>query len=168
MTTGTNYLIEEIETTLHQVKDPEIPSVSVGELGMIYDVEVTGSHVHVKMIPTFVGCPALDIISRDVKAAIRKDVNWVDQVEVSYVFDKSWSTDRISDEGREKLKEYGITPPPIDFKEGDPWEVDCPYCGSTYTSMENIFGPAACRSILYCKSCKNPFEAMKPVASHNS
>jgi ring-1,2-phenylacetyl-CoA epoxidase subunit PaaD len=156
----------EVRVALHRVKDPEIPSVSIDELGMVYEIEVEENRVHVKMIPTFVGCPALDIISRDVKKAITEQVDWVEFVDVTYIYDVSWSTERISPEGREKLKEYGIAPPPQNYKEGEYWAVECPYCGSSYTSMENIFGPAACRSILYCKSCKNPFEAMKPVASH--
>jgi ring-1,2-phenylacetyl-CoA epoxidase subunit PaaD len=157
---------EEIEKALHEVKDPEIPSVSIGELGMIYDIITEGDHIHIKLIPTFVGCPALDFISRDVKIAINKLTDGVQTVEVTYVFDDSWSSDRISEAGRHKLKEYGVAPPPANHKEGDPWVVDCPYCGSAFTTLENIFGPAACRSILYCKTCKNPFEAMKPVASH--
>ncbi|WP_096201960.1 1,2-phenylacetyl-CoA epoxidase subunit PaaD [Bacillus sp. FJAT-45350] len=167
MTEKMKVSVEAIEKALHDVKDPEIPSVSIGELGMIYDIILDGdNNIHIKLIPTFVGCPALDIISRDVKNAVNNQIDVTGTLEVTYVFDDSWSTDRISEEGREKLKEYGVAPPPANHKEGDPWEVDCPYCGSTYTTLENIFGPAACRSILYCKSCKNPFEAMKPVASH--
>lgn len=158
-------LKEQIQTVLGEVKDPEIPSISLVELGMLYDIIIKDDVVEIKLIPTFVGCPALEIISRDVKKAISDNIDWVTKVEVDYVFDESWTTERISAEGREKLKEYGISPPPANHKEGDPWNVDCPYCGSTYTTMENIFGPAACRSILYCRSCKNPFEAMKPVST---
>ena len=159
------HLKEQIQTVLEEVKDPEIPSISLVELGMLYDIIIKDDVVEIKLIPTFVGCPALEIISRDVKKAISNNIEWVTKVEVDYVFDESWTTERISAEGREKLKEYGISPPPANHKEGDPWNVDCPYCGSTYTTMENIFGPAACRSILYCRSCKNPFEAMKPVST---
>ncbi|WP_017727869.1 1,2-phenylacetyl-CoA epoxidase subunit PaaD [Halalkalibacterium ligniniphilum] len=155
----------EITMALHEVKDPEIPSVSVVELGMLHDIVINVQNIHIKMLPTFVGCPALDIISRDIKKAITEKIAWVQEVDITFVFDESWTTERISEEGRQKLKEYGIAPPPLKYKESDPWHVDCPYCGSTYTTMENIFGPAACRSILYCRSCKNPFEAMKPVSS---
>ncbi|UOE96449.1 1,2-phenylacetyl-CoA epoxidase subunit PaaD [Alkalihalobacillus sp. LMS39] len=155
----------QIEEALTFVKDPEIPSVSVVDLGMVYHVEAEHKNVHVKMLPTFVGCPALDIISRDIKTTIMEKVEWVTNVTVTFVFDETWTTERISEEAYEKLKSYGIAPPPRDYKEGDPWSVDCPYCGSAYTTIDNIFGPAACRSILYCKSCKNPFEAMKPIAS---
>ncbi|MGO4887685.1 1,2-phenylacetyl-CoA epoxidase subunit PaaD [Anaerobacillus sp. MEB173] len=157
-------LQDRIMEMLEEVKDPEIPSVSISDLGMIAEIVTDGKHVLVKAKPTFVGCPALDIISRDIKNAIYK-IEEIEEVEVTYIYDPAWTTDCITEKGREQLKEYGIAPPPANHKEGDPWHVDCPYCGSTYTTMENIFGPAACRSILYCKSCKNPFEAMKPVAN---
>jgi ring-1,2-phenylacetyl-CoA epoxidase subunit PaaD len=157
---------EEILEALKEVKDPEIPSVSVVELGMFYDAQIEdGQVIVIKMLPTFTGCPALDIISRDIRLAVQSKISWAEEVKVEFVFDENWTTERISEEGRQNLKEYGIAPPPVKHNEGDPWHVDCPYCGSTYTTMENIFGPAACRSILYCRSCKNPFEAMKPVSN---
>lgn len=165
---STTSLQEEVTVALQDVKDPEIPSVSIGELGMIYTINVEESNVHIELLPTFVGCPALNIIEQNVVNAVKQNVEGIDEVTVSYVYDISWSSDRISQEGRHKLKEYGIAPPPENYQEGDKWEVECPYCGSAYTSMENIFGPAACRSILYCKSCRNPFEALKPIASHNN
>lgn len=165
---STTSLQEEVTVALQDVKDPEIPSVSIGELGMIYSINVEESNVHIELLPTFVGCPALNIIEQNVVNAVKQNVEGIDEVTVSYVYDISWSSDRISQEGRHKLKEYGIAPPPENYQEGDKWEVECPYCGSAYTSMENIFGPAACRSILYCKSCRNPFEALKPIASHNN
>lgn len=156
----------EIIEALQKVKDPEIPSISIVELGMVYEIDISiEKDIYIKMLPTFVGCPALDIIRRDCHRAVRENVPWAGKVETSFVFDESWTTERISETGRSKLKECGIAPPPVKHQEGDPWEVDCPYCGSTYTTLENIFGPAACRSILYCRSCKNPFEAMKPVAN---
>ncbi|MCQ5364858.1 phenylacetate-CoA oxygenase subunit PaaJ [Anoxybacillus salavatliensis] len=155
----------DVEIALHAVKDPEIPSISIEELGMLYEICIEQSHVIVKLIPTFVGCPALDIISSNIKKAITEKVSWVESIDVVYIYDVSWSTERITPSGREKLKEYGIAPPPLNYKEGEAWTVECPYCGSSYTAIENIFGPAACRSILYCKSCRNPFEAMKPVVA---
>ncbi len=150
--------------TLQSVKDPEIPSISVVELGMIHDVHIEENEAKVMAKPTFLGCPALDIIQRSIENAVMK-VEGVDQVTVTYIYDPPWTTDLISAEGKEKLKEYGIAPPPANHVPGEPWKIDCPYCGSTYTTMENIFGPTACRSIVYCRSCKNPFEAMKPVAN---
>ncbi|WP_084405698.1 1,2-phenylacetyl-CoA epoxidase subunit PaaD [Alteribacter aurantiacus] len=157
-------LIEEVKRVLQEVKDPEIPSISIVELGMIESVHIEGALASIQAKPTFVGCPALDIIKKNIVSAVKK-VHGIEEVEVKYVYHPPWTTDSISQEGKEKLKVYGIAPPPSKHTPGEPWEIDCPYCGSTYTTMENIFGPTACRSILYCRSCKNPFEAMKPVAN---
>ncbi|ERI10803.1 1,2-phenylacetyl-CoA epoxidase subunit PaaD [Aneurinibacillus aneurinilyticus] len=158
-----NLLTEEnIWQALQEVKDPEIPPVSMVEMGMIHKVSIESGNVAVQVLPTFVGCPALDIM----KKAIIQQVQAVDRVQkvtVDFIFEPAWSSDRISEKGREKLREFGIAPPPLHHEAGKPWKVDCPYCGSPYTTMENLFGPAACRSILYCKHCKNPFEALKPI-----
>ncbi|MFC7391724.1 1,2-phenylacetyl-CoA epoxidase subunit PaaD [Scopulibacillus cellulosilyticus] len=162
-----NSLREAIRHVLESVKDPELPSISIVELGMLEAVTVTGDHTSINLLPTFSGCPALDMIEKEVKTAVSK-IDSIQTVDVQFTFNPPWTTDRISPEGREKLKAYGISPPPAHHREGDPWEIDCPYCGSTYVTMENIFGPTACRSILYCRSCKNPFEAMKPVAQDMS
>ncbi|HET7657346.1 MAG TPA: 1,2-phenylacetyl-CoA epoxidase subunit PaaD [Bacillales bacterium] len=159
---------QKIRQVLENVTDPELPCINIVDLGMLDTVEVKGSNVEIQLLPTFSGCPALDLIKNDVVSAVRKaaaEVEEVDDVDVRFVYDPPWTTDRISPQGRENLKEYGVSPPPADHKEGEPWKVDCPYCGSAYTTMENIFGPTACRSILYCQNCKNPFEAMKPVAN---
>ncbi|HEY4554510.1 MAG TPA: 1,2-phenylacetyl-CoA epoxidase subunit PaaD [Bacillaceae bacterium] len=148
---------------LQEVKDPEIPSVSVLELGMIQSVSVTERTLCVQALPTFVGCPALDFIKKNIQEAL-EGLSGIDEVKVEFAQHPPWTSDRISEEGREKLKEFGIAPPPV-FHEGEGmWAVECPYCGSDYTTVENLFGPTACRSILYCKACKNPFEAMRPVS----
>lgn len=157
-------LKKEIVRALRGVKDPEIPSISIVDLGMLHSVTVPDGDVHIDLLPTFSGCPALDIIEEDVVNAVRQ-VDGVKKVEVTFIFDPPWTTDRITPQGREALKEYGISPPPANHEPGEPWKIDCPYCGSPYTTMENIFGPTACRSLLYCNHCKNPFEAMKPVAN---
>lgn len=159
-------LEQEVYHILQEVKDPELPSISIVELGMLDCITAEDGEVTIQLLPTFSGCPALDIIEKDVREALGK-LTMIQSISVQFVFNPPWTTDRISAEGREKLKEYGVSPPPAHHKEGDPWEIDCPYCGSTFVTMENIFGPTACRSILYCKSCKNPFEAMKPVADMN-
>ncbi|OYD59856.1 phenylacetate-CoA oxygenase subunit PaaJ [Fictibacillus aquaticus] len=139
-------------------------TVSILDLGMVETVKANGTAVKITVLPTFSGCPALNIIERDIKQAAEK-VEGVTEAHVEFVFTPPWTTDRITLEGRERLKEFGIAPPPANHVMGEPWEIDCPYCGSAYVTMENIFGPTACRSILYCRSCKNPFEAMKPVAN---
>jgi len=162
MTTTLQHAIRE---ALNGVKDPEIDSVSILDLGMVetMDAEATahGYTVHVTLLPTFLGCPALEIIKKNTEAALQVIPN-VEQVDVQFRFDPPWTSARITEQGMQGLKEFGIAPPR--FEQGK-WEIDCPYCGSTYVTMENLFGPTACRSILYCKSCKNPFEAMKPVST---
>ena len=154
-----------IEAVLRTVDDPELPTVSVFDLGMIHEVVITGNHVAIQMVPTFIGCPALDFIERDVKQAVEA-MDWVESCSVAFTFEEKWSTDNITDVAKERLKKHCISPPPENYQPGEEWTVDCPFCGSDYTSMENVFGPTACRSILYCIACKNPFEAMKPVVEY--
>jgi ring-1,2-phenylacetyl-CoA epoxidase subunit PaaD len=162
MTTG---LEQEIRQALDTVKDPEIDAVSILDLGMFETMEWTetsdGYAVRVTLLPTFLGCPALEIIQKNTEAALLQ-VPQVQTVDVVFLFDPPWTSDRITDRGMTGLKSFGIAPPRV--IDGH-WEIDCPYCGSTFVSIENLFGPTACRSILYCKSCKNPFEAMKPVST---
>lgn len=153
---------EEIYKLLENVKDPEINTVSILDLGMVEKVEISGSDVSVKILPTFLGCPALPIIQKNVETAV-KQLPSVEGVSVEFLRSPSWTSDRITEKGKAGLKVFGISPPPRQMKEDGSWHIDCPYCESTYVTMENIFGPTACRSILYCKSCKNPFEAMKPM-----
>ncbi|MDQ1000657.1 ring-1,2-phenylacetyl-CoA epoxidase subunit PaaD [Neobacillus niacini] len=153
---------EEIYKLLENVKDPEINTVSILDLGMVENVEISGSDVSVKILPTFLGCPALPIIQKNVETAV-KQLPSVEGVSVEFLRSPSWTSDRITEKGKAGLKVFGISPPPRQIKEDGSWHIDCPYCESTYVTMENIFGPTACRSILYCKSCKNPFEAMKPM-----
>jgi len=162
MTTG---LEQEIRQALDTVKDPEIDAVSILDLGMFETMEWTetsdGYAVRVTLLPTFLGCPALEIIQKNTEAALLQ-IPQVQTVDVVFLFDPPWTSDRITDRGMTGLKSFGIAPPRV--IDGH-WEIDCPYCGSTFVSIENLFGPTACRSILYCKSCKNPFEAMKPVST---
>lgn len=157
-------LRDKVIVALRDVKDPEIDSVSIIELGMLEELEIHHDGVLIKLLPTFMGCPALDIIKKNVVKAV-SSIDGVGKVEVEFIYHPPWTSDRVSEMGREKLKQFGIAPPPRHIAETGEWQADCPYCGSTYTTMENLFGPTACRSILYCKSCKNPFEAMKPVST---
>ncbi len=157
-----------IWAALADVRDPEIPPVSIVDMGMVHRVTAEGSQVRVEIMPTFVGCPALDIIRRDVVNRLRA-VPGVGEVEVAFVFDPPWSSDRITAEGRERLRSFGIAPPPPSGRDPAgagrllmPEEAPaCPYCGSTDTHLENLFGPTACRSIYYCDGCRQPFEQMK-------
>ncbi|MBY0121803.1 1,2-phenylacetyl-CoA epoxidase subunit PaaD [Bacillus sp. S/N-304-OC-R1] len=155
---------QQVFEALMNVKDPEIDTVSIIDLGMVEEVKMNENSVKIVLLPTFLGCPALEIIKKNTVNAV-KELNLVDEVEVEFIFHPPWTSDRITEEGHKGLRAFGIAPPPKHFEEDGTWHVDCPYCESTYVTMENIFGPTACRSILYCKSCKNVFEAMKPVST---
>jgi ring-1,2-phenylacetyl-CoA epoxidase subunit PaaD len=164
MTSLNNSLEENVLKVLQTVKDPEIDSVSIIDLGMVEKMELKDDGVYIELLPTFMGCPALEIIQQNVERKVL-EVDGINSVEVKFIHNPPWTSERITEQGRERLKEFGIAPPPKQFGENGEWHVDCPYCGSTYTTIDNIFGPTACRSILYCKGCKNPFEAMKPIST---
>lgn len=153
---------------LAEVKDPEIPAVSVVELGMVHRVEVGEGRIRVALLPTFVGCPALDLIRR---AVAERLASLAPAVEVETTFAEPWTSDRITPEGRRKLRSSGFAPPartggadqPLLLSIGMRPHATCPYCGSADTSMENPFGPTLCRAIFYCNACRQPFEQFKAV-----
>ena len=151
---------------LAEIPDPEIPVISLVDLGVVRDVAVEGRHVRVEFTPTFLGCPALEVM-RDAMAEKVRELGGDPEVQV--ITDDSWSTDRISAEGREKLRASGFAPP-APRGESKPTLVQlqsavfrCPYSGSTDTRLENIFGPTQCRSLRYCASCRQPFEQFKTI-----
>jgi len=159
-----NPLEARVLEALKDVKDPEIDTVSIIDLGMVEKIAVQEAVVEIKILPTFIGCPALNIIKNNIEKAVQS-IDGVEKVNVDFIYTPAWTSDRITDNGRAGLKEFGIAPPPSFVESDGSWHVDCPYCGSTYVTMDNIFGPTACRSILYCKTCKNPFEAMKLIST---
>jgi ring-1,2-phenylacetyl-CoA epoxidase subunit PaaD len=156
----------DVIEALHGVRDPEIPTISVVDMGIITDVEVrSDDDVHVTMTPTFVGCPAIDVMRRDVLEAVKG--LGVDHVTVDVTFDEPWSTNRLTEAGRAALLKHGLAPP-------EPFEtltlkldvlnnVACPYCGSRDTDLKSPFGPTLCRSLHYCNACHQAFEGFKPV-----
>jgi ring-1,2-phenylacetyl-CoA epoxidase subunit PaaD len=156
----------QVWDALAEIPDPEIPVISLVDLGVVRDVDVAGGRVHVSFTPTFLGCPALEVM-RDAIAARIGELGAEADVEV--VSDDSWSSDRITPEGREKLRVHGFAPP-APRQVGGPQLVQlqsngfrCPYCGSTDTALENLFGPTPCRSVRYCRSCRQPFEQFKTI-----
>lgn len=138
---------------LRGVVDPEIPTVSIVDLGLVHRVEVD-ERIRVELLPTFVACPALDVIRSAVADALAVLGLPVD---VAFTFEVPWTTDRLTDAGRAGLRVAGIAPP------ADPPDVLCPHCGSTQVRMSSAFGPTLCRSLFYCRECRQPFEAFKPV-----
>ena len=149
---------------LEEVKDPEIPVLSLIDLGVITAVDIDDNHVRVKMTPTFAGCPAIDYMKADVIQVLKE--KGVESVECDVTFETQWNSNMISAKGREALKKFGLAPPPehnmiVDLEILE--RVSCPYCGSEETNLKNPFGPTLCRSIHYCNSCKQAFEQFKPV-----
>jgi ring-1,2-phenylacetyl-CoA epoxidase subunit PaaD len=157
---------DDVWEALAEVPDPEIPVISVVDLGVVRDVAVEGGHARVEFTPTFLGCPALEVMREQMASRVRE--LGVD-ADVEVILDDSWSTDRITPEGRERLRAAGFAPP-APRSAGAPQLVQlqskifrCPYCGSTDTRLENVFGPTPCRSLRYCDACRQPFEQFKTL-----
>lgn len=155
-----------ILTALEAVKDPEIPVLSIVDLGIITEIEAADdlSSATVTMTPTFSGCPALHMMREDVRKTVEEMGYKEVKVEVS--FEKPWSTDRISERGRELIKNFGLAPPQIHGGNIDMEKLAltaCPHCNSTDTTMNTMFGPTLCRSLHFCFDCMQAFEAFKPV-----
>ena len=146
----------EVWELLEEISDPEIPIISLVDLGVIRSVDVSNGHVHIEFTPTFLGCPALEYMKRAIEEK-------VPGAEVQVIQDDSWSTDKITAAGREKLREAGFAPPAPRLVQLQSQVHKCPYCGSTETRLENIFGPTPCRSLRYCDSCRQPFEQFKTI-----
>jgi ring-1,2-phenylacetyl-CoA epoxidase subunit PaaD len=157
-----------VRAALGEVMDPELPMLSVVDLGIIHRVAIApnGGPIAVEILPTFVGCPALEFI----KASIVERLGAFGRpVVVTATFEVPWSSDRISLAGRAALLGAGIAPPDPAAAGNGPVliglepRVPCPHCGSRRTTVENLFGPTQCRTIRYCADCRQPFESIKPV-----
>ena len=157
---------EQVWAALDEIPDPEIPVISLVDLGVIRDVSIDGDRVRVELTPTFLGCPALEAMRRALAEAV---TGLGGEPEVAVITDDSWSTDRITPAGREKLREAGFAPPApraagaTTLLQLQSRAFRCPYCGSTDTRLENIFGPTPCRSIRWCANCRQPFEQFKMI-----
>ncbi len=158
---------------LHTVLDPEVPVVSICDLGIVRSVELSGEHgVNVVLTPTYSGCPATELIATETTNALAKA--GFDPVNLSTVHAPAWTSDWISAEGRDKLRRYGIAPPgPVQNgqdivlrympqgRQAAP-TLDCPRCGSANTERLSAFGSTACKALYRCLACKEPFEHFKP------
>lgn len=132
--------------------DPELPVVSITELGMVHEVDITPDHIRVSLLPTFIGCPAVELVSAAVRDAL---LPLGRPVEVGATFSVPWTSDRVTPAGRAALRRAGIAPPSTTA------DLRCPHCGSGDVSLDNLFGPTRCRSVHYCRGCRQPFEAFK-------
>ena len=154
----------QIYQWLDDVKDPEIPVLSLVDLGVITKITIDHDHVLVEMTPTFVGCPALDFMKQEILETLQK--RGIHTVTIEVTFRDPWTSDKISDKGKKALKKFGLAPPPamsliddLDILE----HAICPRCDGTNTDLKNTFGPTLCRSIHYCQDCKEAFEQFKPL-----
>jgi ring-1,2-phenylacetyl-CoA epoxidase subunit PaaD len=175
MVSATTTLEERVWAILADIADPEIPGISVVDLGVIGSVDATPARIRVELLPTFVGCPAIGIMEVQIAERLR-DAALAEAIEVDVTFDPPWTSDRITPTGRERLRRSGFAPPPgrpmaigagAAFAALDELAVlsaaECPYCGSRNTTIDNPFGPTLCRAIAHCTDCRQPFEQFKPV-----
>jgi ring-1,2-phenylacetyl-CoA epoxidase subunit PaaD len=173
VTTGAADLREQrVWDELARIADPEIPAISLVDLGVIGSVAVNDELARVEILPTFVGCPAVEIMRGEVAERIRAlDVS--DRVEVEITYQPPWTSERITPTGRERLRRSGFAPPHVGPTVADVASgleelavlpiAECPYCGSRNTTLDNPFGPTLCRAIYHCADCRQPFEQMKRV-----
>ena len=163
-TIATRPLESAVWAALHDVHDPEIPTISVVDLGVVRTVTTQHGSVRVELLPTFVGCPAIEVMRAAVEERLAE---FADDVTVEISYAEPWTSDRITDEGRRVLRDSGFAPP---ARAGRTLSIlpvmpvaQCPYCGSRNTSLENAFGPTLCRAIYHCTNCRQPFEQFKEV-----
>jgi ring-1,2-phenylacetyl-CoA epoxidase subunit PaaD len=159
----------EVWEALAEVPDPEIPVVSVVDLGLVHAVELDDRRLRVELLPTFVGCPALELIRASVAERL---AGMAPVVEVEMTFAEPWTSDRITAQGRRKLRDSGFAPPgPTAAGDRRPLfatiaarpTASCPWCGSDDTTLENLFGPTLCRTLFWCNRCRQPFEQFKAI-----
>lgn len=158
--------LTDIKTLLEQVTDPEIPVITISDLGILQDVQYDEGtrKVIVNITPTYTGCPAMDMITVNIKSALQEV--GLNNVEVVSKLEPIWTTDWITEEGRAKLKAYGIAPPvekttDPSFLSGQTPSIQCPQCSSFNTSMISRFGSTACKSLYKCHDCLEPFDYFK-------
>ena len=160
--------VKELWRAVSRVLDPEVPALSVVDLGIVRDIRVEIDEVVVDVTPTYSGCPAMDVIEADIVEAVRRA--GADRVTVRTVYHPAWTTDWLSESAKETLREYGIAPPaktsagdeliPLGRREA---AVPCPWCGSSDTELRSAFGATACKALHFCNACRQPFEHFKPL-----
>ncbi len=148
----------KILAILAEVTDPEVPVLTITDLGIVRDVKITGDQVEVIITPTYTGCPAMDMIAMNIKLALIE--HGFSNIKITSVLSPAWTTDWMSDAGKRKLKEYGIAAPNKKFTiptDG----IGCPRCNSSNTKLISEFGSTACKALYQCRDCKEPFDYFK-------
>ncbi|MEP6684191.1 MAG: 1,2-phenylacetyl-CoA epoxidase subunit PaaD [Parafilimonas sp.] len=157
---------EKIFSILESVTDPEVPVLSIIDLGIVRDVEIESSHkIKITITPTYTGCPAMDVISMSIRMCLLE--NGFTDITIKNVLSPAWTTDWMSEVGKQKLKAYGIAPPnvsqqvctPALFQKDE--AVQCPHCNSYHTQLISRFGSTACKALYKCNDCKEPFDYFK-------
>lgn len=154
--------IKEIWKILEKVTDPEVPVLTITDLGIVRDVKLNGNEVEVIITPTYTGCPAMDMIAMNIKLALIE--NGYHKIKITSVLAPAWTTDWMSEDGKRKLKEYGIAPPQSEsgrFQRPESFHVTCPQCNSNNTKCISEFGSTACKALYQCNDCKEPFDYFK-------
>ena len=166
MVTRAPLTLDDLWRVVGAVLDPEVPVLSVVDLGIVRDIRVENDEVVVDVTPTYSGCPAMHVIEEEITAALR--AAGVERVRLRTVLSPAWTTDWMSEEARARLRQYGIAPPPRTSAGEElvplrrrPDSVSCPYCGSERTSIRSEFGATACKAIHFCDACRQPFEYFK-------
>lgn len=154
---------QEIYQHLSQVSDPEVPVLSILDLGIVRDVKIEDEAVTIVITPTYSGCPAMDVIAMNIRMNLMS--HGIKKLKIDMQLSPAWTTDWMSEEGKKKLKAYGIAPPQRKSKDNinmfEEDEVPCPHCGSENTIMTSQFGSTSCKSLYKCHSCQEPFEHFK-------
>ena len=150
--------VQKIWQILETVCDPEVPVLTITDLGIVRDVKINGDEVEVVITPTYTGCPAMDMIAMDIKMRLLE--NGYKKIQVTSVLSPAWTTDWMSETGKQKLKLYGIAAPDKKFDIAADG-VECPQCNSTNTKLISQFGSTACKALYQCKDCKEPFDYFK-------
>ncbi|MDT8319508.1 MAG: 1,2-phenylacetyl-CoA epoxidase subunit PaaD [Xanthomonadales bacterium] len=159
-------VLKQLWELLEQVTDPEIPVLSIWDLGILQNIERDGEAVNVTITTTYSGCPAMDMIGDEIRQALARA--GYPQVTVKHQLAPAWTTDWISAEGRRKLREYGIAPPTQGTRSkralrGDDPLVPCPLCASKHTERVSEFGSTACKALYQCQDCREPFDYFKCI-----
>jgi ring-1,2-phenylacetyl-CoA epoxidase subunit PaaD len=151
---------------LAEVFDPEVPVLDIVALGVVRDVQVEDNDIEITITPTYSGCPAMKVIEDDIRSKLKE--KGLDNVRIKTVISPAWTTDWMTEEGKEKLREYGIAPPEKATADknvlfGKPKIVKCPRCRGTNTEMKSQFGSTACKALYFCNDCLEPFDYFKCI-----
>ena len=157
--------LAEIRQILSAVCDPEIPVLTIADLGILRDVQIVNDTIEITITPTYTGCPAMDMITMNIRLALIE--NGYKNISIKSILSPAWTTDWMTEAGKEKLKAYGIAPPnttqsvcePKLFAEAE--AIQCPRCNSWHTKLISQFGSTACKALYQCKDCQEPFDYFK-------